>query len=251
MQNRYKITIEYFGIEYFGMQKQKNLNTIEGKLTSAINYFLGIKEENDFIKIEYSGRTDKDVHAEGQVVHFDTEKNLTQYQIIFGINSYLQDEDISVISAEKVDLDFHARFSAKQRIYKYRIIERKQKLTFQKNLFYHLKYKVEDDLINEAIPYFLGKHDFTAFRSSECNKNPVRTIDYIKMTRSQNGILEFEIAAKSFLHNMVRIIIGTLIQVGLKKIKPQDIEAILKRKDRIKTSFTVPAHGLYLHKVIY
>ncbi len=243
--NRYKLTIEYCGTRYFGMQFQKKLPTIESKLIDAISLFLNSK-----IEIQYSGRTDRGVHAKGQVIHFDTTKELNEYQIKAGINYYLTQEDIVILNVEKVDLDFHARFSAQERIYCYKILNRTERLTFQKNLSYHFRYRLDVEKMRVASKYLIGKHDFSAFRSSECQKNPIKTLNFIKIEK-QEDVIEFKIGAKSFLHNMVRIIVAVLLEIGRGKIAPEKIQELLKEKTRINTPYNAPACGLYFESVLY
>ena len=158
---------------------------------------------------------------------------------------------IAILSVEKVADDFHARFSAKQRIYQYSIINRRPPLTFQRQLAWVIYKNLDIEKIKKVAPFFEGKHDFNAFRSIDCQSSTsVKTIDYCSVVNDQESITIL-VAAKSFLHSQVRIMIGTLANVGEGKIQPSDIELIIEMKDRDKAGVTAPAHGLYLKEVIY
>ena len=168
-----------------------------------------------------------------------------------GINQHLRPLPISILSAEYADKDFHARFSAKQRVYEYRIINRRSPLTFQKNQVWVIHKRLNIGKIREAALFFEGKHDFNSFRSIDCqSSSSIKTIDYCSITNDQNSIT-IQVAAKSFLHSQVRIISGTLVDVGKGKIEPSDIKKIIEIKNRDKAGVTAPAHGLYLKEVIY
>jgi tRNA pseudouridine38-40 synthase len=198
-----------------------------------------------------AGRTDSGVHAKGQVAHFEISKDIAKDNIRDGINQHLRPLPIAILDVEKVADDFHARFSAKQRIYQYLIINRRPPLTFQRQLAWVIYRKLDIDKIKEATPSFEGKHDFSAFRSINCQSlSSIKTIDYCSITNDQESITIL-VAAKSFLHSQVRIMIGTLVNVGEGKIQPSDIKQIIEMKDRNIAGVTAPAHGLYLKEVIY
>ena len=244
---RYKITIEYDGTRYYGWQKQKNLITIQGQIESALN---NLTKKN--IEIMGSGRTDAGVHALGQIAHFDLEETFDPFKIQMALNFFLKMDDITIIDCKKVSNNFHSRFSATQRIYQYKILNRKAPPTIDKNHLYHIPFTLNLELITKATNYLIGKHDFSSFRDSECQaENSIRRIDYIKITKEKNNIIIIEIAAKSFLHHMVRNIIGTLVQFSKKNIDPAKIKNILKAKDRTKSGPNAPSWGLYFYKVIY
>ena len=158
---------------------------------------------------------------------------------------------ISILVAEHANNDFHARFSAKQRVYEYRIINRRSPLTFQQNQAWVIHKKLNIGKIRAAATYFEGKHDFNSFRSIDCqSSSSIKTIDHCFITNVQESIT-IEVAAKSFLHSQVRIITGTLVDVGKEKIEPSAIKSIIEMKDRAKAGVTAPPHGLYLKEVIY
>lgn len=248
MINRFKLTIEYDGTNYCGFQKQKNLpiKSVEETLENAIFSLTGQR-----VKIVASGRTDTGVHALGQVIHFDLNKDFDPYKIISGLNFYLKDEEISVISAIKVDENFHARLSAKMRHYRYEIINRQSKLTLDKNRAYLVVPALNIQAMQQGANFLIGRHDFTSFRDAECQaQSPVRSIKSILISQKDDKIF-IDVSAKSFLHHMVRNIVGTLIWVGKNRIKPQDVEDILKAQDRSKSGPNAPSCGLYFLKCEY
>ena len=245
--NRYKIVIEYDGTNYHGWQKQYNQKTIQEAIEGAI---FNISQEN--VELHCSGRTDAGVHATGQVAHFDLKKKFNKtFSILMGINHHLKQEAISIIECNQVDSNFHSRFNAKERFYQYKILNRYPKLSLDKNRMWQVSVKLDENKMQESAKFLIGKHDFSSFRDSECqSKNPIRTINNLKISRDNNLII-IDISAKSFLHHMVRNIVGTLILVGKNKITPQKIKEILNQKDRTKSGENAPAYGLYLTKVVY
>lgn len=243
---KYKGIIEYCGTNYHGMQKQNGLKTIQSQLEKAISIFA-----DEEIKIDYCGRTDAGVHAIGQVIQFELKKEMNIKNIKNGINFYLNKEEIKVIFIENMPLDFHVRFDAKERIYLYKIINRTSPLTFQKNYFTHIKEKLNIEKMVIASKIFLGRHDFNAFRSSECQaKNSIRTINNI-IFQISNEEIHIYFYAKSFLHNMVRILIGSLIEVGKEKVKITEIKKILLEGKRSVKCPTAKVDGLYFFSAVY
>ena len=243
---KYKITIEYNGTDFVGWQRQENGISIQSSIEKAIK-----KLSNEDITLYGAGRTDSGVHAKGQVAHFELVNKFPLDKIRDGINQHLRPLPISILVAVHANNDFHARFSAKQRVYEYRIINRRSPLTFQKNQAWVIHKGLNIGKIREAAPFFEGKHDFNAFRSVDCqSSSSIKTIDYCSVKNVQESIT-IQVVAKSFLHSQVRIMIGTLINVGEGKIQSSDIEQIIEMKDRDKAGVTAPAHGLYLKEVIY
>ncbi len=243
---RYKITIEYDGTNYYGWQKQDGLRTIAGTIETAIFNITGQETQ-----VFGSGRTDTGVHAKGQVAHFDIEKQFEPYKLMMAINAHLVKDDISVINCEEVSEDFHARFSSKKRYYQYIILNRTPKEALDKNRVWRISQDLNIDQMQKAANYLLGNHDFSSFRSSQCTAlSPVKTIDYINITKNGEYIY-IDISAKSFLHHMVRNIVGTLVDVGLSKQEPSWVKEVLESKDRTKAGITAPAQGLYFVKVDY
>lgn len=248
MTNRYKLTVEYCGDNYCGFQKQKNIpqKSVEEVLEESI-----FKLSQEKTKIVACGRTDAGVHAIGQVVHFDLEKNFPTHQVVSGLNNYLRHEDVAIISCEIKDENFHARFDAKMRSYVYVIINRNAPLTLKRNRAWHVKKKLDIEEMKKSAQFLIGKHDFSSFRDAECQgKSPVKTIFKIDICQNGDEIL-IEIAAKSFLHHMVRNIVGTLVLVGSGKILAQEMKNILEARDRTKSGPNAPAAGLYFLGVKY
>ena len=240
MQSRVALGIEYDGSEYYGFQKQKSTEqTIQGNLENSIS-----KVANHSIKTFCSGRTDAGVHAFMQVVHFDTESRRSTREWVRGINSYLP-HDIKVLWSKELDETFHARFSATHRSYLYRILNNQtpSALWSKRSLF--IPQKLDIRAMRAASKYLIGEHDFSSFRGSGCQSNsPVRTIENIKITK-KNNFITFELRANAFLLHMVRIIIGTLLMVGKREIKPVEMKNILNEKDRRISGKTVSSSGLY------
>ncbi|NBV05721.1 MAG: tRNA pseudouridine(38-40) synthase TruA [Proteobacteria bacterium] len=244
----YKIILEYEGSNYCGWQKQTDLKnrSIAEILENAIFNFAQERP-----KIIASGRTDAGVHALGQVVNFSLSKKFTAKRVIMALNNYLRNEAISVIDCEIVDANFHSRFDAKMRYYRYLIINRTAPLTLQKNRAWHVAQKLDLEAMKAASQFLIGKHDFSAFRDSQCQSNStIRSIKQITITQNTDEIV-IEISAKSFLHHMVRNIVGTLFWVGINKIKTDDVKNILASSDRTKSGPNAPAHGLYFLRVDY
>ena len=244
--HKYKLIIEYDGNNFVGWQRQENGISIQSSIEKAIK-----KLSNEDITLIGAGRTDSGVHAKGQVAHFELANEFPIDRIRDGINQHLRPQPIAVLNVEKVVNDFHARFSARQRIYQYSIINRRPPLTFQRQLTWVIYKKLDIEKMKEAAAFFKGKHDFNAFRSIDCQSSTsIRTIDYCCIVNNQESIV-IEVAAKSFLHSQVRIMTGTLVNVGQEKLQPSDIKKIIDMKDRDKAGVTAPAHGLYLKEVIY
>lgn len=240
-----KLTLEYDGTAYYGWQKQENLKTVEGMLQKAIKKSIG--EE---VKILASGRTDAGVHAYGQVANFLTNSTVPGDRFKYAVNDKLPD-DISIRMSEEVPLDFHSRFSAKRKTYEYVIYPNDTRSSLMRNYSYHVTYKLDTDLMKEALGYFVGRKDFTSltpYRSNE-NKN-IRTL-YDTDLFMDGELIKIRVSGNGFLHNMVRIIVGTVIEVGYGKRKLEDINKILELKDRKFAGHTAPAQGLYLIDVKY
>ena len=240
-----KLTIEYDGKPYNGWQKQPNKPNIQGEIERAIYNIT--KEEVDLIG---SGRTDAGVHALGQVANFKTNSNIPIEKLALAINSQLKNS-IIIKKAEEVDERFHSRYNAKHKTYRYIINNSPCGTAIYRNLEYCFPIKLDVDKMQEAAKYFEGEHDFKAFKSSGTSaKNSVRTI-YNANVKKEGEKIIIELTGNGFLYNMVRIISGTLLDVGLNKIKPEDIKNIINEKDRKKAGKTLPAHGLYLVEVKY
>jgi tRNA pseudouridine38-40 synthase len=255
--HKYKLTIEYDGTNYAGWQRQKHSPSIQQAIESAVFAMTGEKAE-----VIAAGRTDAGVHANGQVAHLQlTNKEFDIFSLQQGLNFYLIKDAIAIIAVEKVDAEFSARFSATKRYYKYFILNRAAPSPLNKFRAWHIFEKLDVVAMQKAADYFAGTHDFSSFRAAACQaKSAVRTLDYIKISTSNeaegknNGQGEFiiiEVCGKSFLHNMVRNIVGTLKQVGKGKLDPEKIPEIIAAKDRRAAGICAPAHGLFFEKVEY
>jgi len=245
--NRYQILIEYVGTNYSGWQIQKKGKTIQGKIQKVIAKIL--KEK---VNIIGSGRTDSGVHALEQSAHFDTRTKIkNSYKFLKSVNHFLSRHGISILDLKKRKLTFHARYSAKARIYKYVILNRKSGSTLKNKRCWHIIKKLNLAMMKKGAKKLIGTKDFSTFRSSSCSaKTPVRTIKSIKFL-SKKDIIEIEIKAQSFLQNQVRSMIGCLRYIGEGKWNIQNFEKIIKSKKRINCAPPAPAEGLYLTKVIY
>lgn len=240
-----KLTIEYDGKCYNGWQKQPNKLNIQGEIERAIYNIT--KEEVDLIG---SGRTDAGVHALGQVANFKTNSQISIEKIPLAINSQLKNS-IVIKEAEEVDERFHSRYNAKHKTYRYIINNSKCGTAIYRNLEYSYPFKLDAEKMKQASKYFEGEHDFKAFKSSgTSSKNSVRTI-YKAIVKQEGEKIIIELTGNGFLYNMVRIISGTLLDVGLGKIRAEEIPEIIESKDRQRAGKTLPAHGLYLVEVKY
>ena len=245
---RVKITIEYEGTDYVGWQKQTNGRSIQEEIENCLKKLF--KEETD---LYVAGRTDSGVHAIGQVAHFDTNYLINPKKIYLALNSLLHKSKnkISILTSEEVQPSFHSRFSAKKRTYLYKILNRKTFSPLGHNRFYHVPYFLDETLMMNSSRHLVGNHDFNSFRSKDCQaRNSVRTIDNIIIKRKDEKI-QIEISAKSFLHNQVRIIVGTLVNIGRKFWNEQKLLEILNSKNRSLAGPTAPSLGLYLKKIDY
>jgi tRNA pseudouridine38-40 synthase len=243
--SNFKITLEYDGTNYSGWQIQKNTDqTIQQVLESCLT-----RLNKSPVKATASGRTDAGVHAKEQVVNFSLDVSIPEERLPFALNSLLP-EDIICKKAEKVSSNFNARFDARGKRYRYRILNSSIPSVFTRHFFYNLRQPLNFNKLRLAARKFIGKHDFAAFQAKGSDVNDtVRTIKDITI-RKHGCEYRVDIIGNGFLYKMVRIMVGTLIEIGLKKRKP-DINQILKSKDRKKAGFTAPAKGLTLVKVYY
>ena len=247
---RYKLTIEYNGTNFIGWQKQKKGFSIQGTIEKAAKNFL--QSEVDLI---VAGRTDAGVHADAQVAHLDIFKKLKIKNILFGLNFYLSKEkfgeDISIKKVNKVEATFNARFDAKKKVYKYRIYNNKSRSPMHAYNTWWVSQKLNIVDMKKASKYLLGNHDFSSFRASGCQSlSPIKTLDKIAIIKKKN-IITLTFTARSFLYNQVRIMTGTLKDVGSGLIKPKALKRILQKKKRSSSGITAPSKGLTLYKVYY
>lgn len=240
-----KLTIEYDGTSYGGWQKQKNNITIQQCIEEAIKLLTG-----EQVELIGSSRTDAGVHAKGMVANFITNSQIPADKFREAINTKLPD-DIGIIKSEEVDKNFHSRYDSKGKTYCYTLVNRYEKICIGRNYVYQVRDELNYDLMKEAAKYFLGKHDFKAFKTNGSSvKTSVRTISGLEL-ELKDDVIKIFVSADGFLYNMVRIIVGTLIEVGKGKIKPESIERIIKNGDRSKAGPCVPPNGLVLEKVFY
>lgn len=240
MSLRIALGVEYDGSEYFGFQKQKTTNqTIQGLLETSAS-----KVADHNVKTFCSGRTDAGVHAFMQVIHFDTDAIRSSREWLRGINSYLP-SDIRVIWSKEMDESFHARFSATRRSYLYNIFNNQTPSALWSDRSLFVTQQLDIRSMRAASKYLIGEHDFTSFRGSGCqSKTSLRNIDNIEISK-KDRFIRVELSANAFLLHMVRIIIGTLLMVGKKEIKPKEVENILKQQDRRLAGKTVSSSGLF------
>ncbi|MFD1602409.1 tRNA pseudouridine(38-40) synthase TruA [Flavobacterium artemisiae] len=240
---RYFIQFAYNGTHFHGWQIQPNASSVQETLNKAFSVLL-----NEPISIMGAGRTDTGVHATEMFGHFDTEKNLDVPVLVHKLNSYLP-KDIAIFDIILVQDDAHCRFDAKKRTYEYHINTFKN--PFLENLSWYMSQKLDLDLMNEAAQILFKHTDFQCFSKSNTDVNTYDCTIFEAYWKQENDKLIFTISANRFLRNMVRAIVGTLINIGLKKITLTDFEDIIASKNREKAGFSVPAHGLYLTKVNY
>lgn len=243
---RYSFTVEYDGRPYCGWQRQANGPSVQAALERAIKAFSG--EE---VTIGGAGRTDAGVHATGQVAHVDLEKTWPAATVLRAINFHIQPDPVVLLDCAEMHEGFDSRFSAIRRSYRYRIFNRSARLTFERGLAWHVKAELDADAMNDAAQEFVGHHDFTTFRHAKCQaKSPEKTLETFSVRREGLFVIA-ECSSRSFLHNQVRSMVGTLKLVGEGKWKAQDVRAALAARDRKACGPVAPADGLYLTGVDY
>ena len=243
--NNYKIVIEYDGTNFVGWQQQENGKSIQSSIQEAL-----VKLSGEKVTIFGAGRTDAGVHAYGQVASFNLNKKIETDVIRDGLNQHLRPLPIAVQQAELVEDDFHARFSAKKRWYEYKIINRRPPLTIDVNRAWCVFKNLDIEKMKIESTAFIGKHDLNAFRSAHCqSNNSIKTIDNLNI-KQENELILIEVAAKSFLHSQVRIMVGTLVDIAKGNINKTVLD-IINSKQREVAGQTAPAQGLYLKKIEY
>ncbi len=241
-----KLLIEYDGTNYLGWQVQPKGPTIQGMLGDKIKLLTG-----ESIQLFGSGRTDAGVHALGQVAHFKTQSRMDLCSMQRALNSLLP-RDIVIQKIEEVEEGFHARKHAKSKIYEYRILNRSLRSAFHRGYVWHIPQKLNLTQMKKATQCLIGEHDFSAFRTvGSSTRTTVRRVIQSEWKRGRGGFIRFEIEANGFLKQMVRSIVGTLVEVGKGKINPEEFQKILTSKDRKKAGPTAPAQGLFLKEVKY
>ncbi len=244
---RYRLTIEYDGTPFVGWQQQTNGETVQGSLRVAIKSATG-----EDVVLQGAGRTDTGVHAKGQIAHFDLSREWVPTRIREALNYYLRPNgSIAVLTCDAVADDFDARYSATARHYTYRILNSRPHPVLEKNRVWHVIRPLDADDMNEACRVLIGHHDFTTFRAKHCQANSsMRTLDSLRVFRASNEVL-IEASARSFLHNQVRSMVGSLKLVGEGKWSCQDLADALAACDRTACGSVAPAAGLYLMHVDY
>jgi len=241
-----KLTIEYDGTAYRGWQVQPGRPTIQGMFQEKIGVMT-----RERVCLIASGRTDAGVHALGQVANFKTESRISLDSLHRGLNSLLPN-DIAVKRVEEVGEDFHSRFSAKSKLYEYRIFNNPVPSPIEHRFSWHISQKLVMNNLREAGHTLLGTHDFSSFCSAHSdNMNPIRSMLSLEIQRNRSHILSIRLRANAFLKQMVRNIVGTLVDVGRERISPEGFKKILDARDRTKAGMTAPARGLFLVEVEY
>jgi len=243
---RYKLIIEYDGAPFRGWQIQADQVSVQGALTAAVERLTGEK-----VLVQGAGRTDAGVHARGQVAHVDLAREWPTDTVRDALNAHLRPDPVAVLSAERVGDDFNARMSAVKRHYLYRIINRRADLTLDAGHAWRIPRPLDVDAMHEAAQRLVGKHDFTTFRSTECQaKSPLKTLDELNVVRDGEHVHVIT-SARSFLHNQVRSMVGSLAAVGDGKWTADDLSAALAARDRTACGQVAPPDGLYLMRVDY
>jgi len=240
-----KMTIEYDGSGFCGWQRQNNQRTVQGEVEKLLKKFF-----NQPITIDGSGRTDSGVHSMGQVATFKSNGSFAPEKLKLIMNRLLP-KDIFIKELDEVDLDFHGRYSAKKKKYIYKIDRSEDRSVFTRKHYCHYTKPLNLEAMKEATKFFIGEHDFTAFRAKGSgNINPVREVYEINF-QEEGNFLEIEFIGNGFLYKMVRIMVATLLDVGTGKLEPADIADIIISKDRDRAKKTAPPEGLYLAEVYY
>lgn len=247
---RFALKIEYHGAPFAGWQRQSGQPSVQEAVETALR-----RLEPAAPGIAAAGRTDAGVHATGQVAHCDLEKDWDPFRLSEALNWHLKPQPVAVLAAARVPDDFHARFSATGRRYLFRLLARRAPATHDKGLVWQVLQPLDLEAMREAAAHLIGRHDFTTFRSVQCQSDsPVKTLDQIAIDEiavPQGREYRFHLAARSFLHNQVRSIVGTLERVGAGGWQPGDVRRALLARDRAACGPVCPPEGLYLTGVTY
>ncbi|NIZ61796.1 tRNA pseudouridine(38-40) synthase TruA [Sedimentitalea sp. CY04] len=247
---RYAFKVEYQGAPFAGWQRQKDQPSVQGAIEHAL-----AKLEPGPHTIAAAGRTDAGVHALGQVAHCDLTRDWDPFRLSEALNYHLKPAPVAIVACVHVADDWHARFSALERQYLFRILTRRAPITHELGQVWHLKNDLDVPAMQEAADRLIGRHDFTTFRSTICQaESPVKTLDELRVERVDGFSgpeIHFHVRARSFLHNQVRSFVGTLERVGAGSWSPRDVSDALAACDRAACGPVCPGHGLYLARVIY
>ncbi len=243
---RFKLTIEYDGAPFVGWQAQSNGPSVQARIGAAVAALTG-----ELILPRGAGRTDGGVHALGQAAHLDLGRDWAPGRLRDALNAHLRPDPVSILSCERVDDTFDARFSAVTRHYLYRILDRRSPLALDRGRVWRVAVPLDAGVMHEAAQALVGNHDFTTFRAAECQaKSPVKTLDRLDVAREGHEIVLFA-SARSFLHNQVRSMVGSLMEVGRGAWTASDLAAALHARDRARCGPVAPPDGLYLVRVDY
>jgi tRNA pseudouridine38-40 synthase len=243
---RWRLTIEYDGRPFMGWQRQGHGPSVQQRLEEAIHRMTG-----ELTAVHAAGRTDAGVHALAMAAHADIAKPVTEHRLREGINALVRPEPISVIEAQPVDDDWHARFSCIGRKYLYRILNRRAPPALDRGRVWHIAAQLDVEAMAEGAAMLVGRHDFTTFRSVHCqSKSPIKTLDRLNVKRVGEDI-HIEAAARSFLHHQVRSMVGCLALVGRSQWQPEDIGRALEARDRLELGLNAPSEGLYFVEAVY
>jgi tRNA pseudouridine38-40 synthase len=244
--NRYRLAIEYDGTPYVGWQRQAEGRSVQGEIEAAVERLSG-----ETVTIRGAGRTDAGVHALGQVAHFDLERDFPPDTVRDGLNAHLRGQTIVIVAAETAAHDFDARMSATARHYRYRILNRRSPSAIDRDRVWHVAQPLDPGAMQAGADQLVGHHDFTTFRSSECQaKSPVKTLDRLDIAVDGDEI-RIDASARSFLHSQVRSMVGTLVKVGSGAWPVSRVGEVLEARDRSACGPLAPPHGLYLMRVDY
>ncbi len=247
---RYALKVEYHGEPFAGWQRQRDLPSVQGAIEQALS-----RIEPGAHTIAAAGRTDAGVHALAQVAHCDLEKEWDPFRLSEALNFHLKPQPVAILKAARVDDDWHARFSAIERQYLFRILVRRAPATHDKGQVWQINHPLDVDAMQRGADMLIGRHDFTTFRSSICQAaSPVKTLDQLRVENAEGFSgpeVHFHVRARSFLHNQVRSFVGTLERVGAGAWSPEDVRDALEAKDRAECGPVCPPQGLYLAGVGY
>jgi len=243
---RYKLTLEYDGTGLVGWQHQKNGLSVQEILETAVERYCGA-----FITVYGAGRTDAGVHALGQVAHVDLPRSSDPEEIRSALNHHVRPHAVAILGVAEVPATFHARISARERVYHYRILNRRAPPALSLHRVWHVGPTLDVAAMRDGAKHLLGTHDFSTFRDSLCQaKSPVKTLDRLDIARAGEEVV-IEARARSFLHHQVRNMVGTLKLVGIAKWLPLDVKRALDARDRRAGGPTAPPQGLFLVEVVY
>lgn len=241
-----KLTIEYEGTAYCGWQWQAGLPTVQGALIDALRKLIG-----EDVELSGSSRTDAGVHALGQVANFKTDSGISLYNVLRGLNFHLP-EDIAIRHVEEAPLEFDSRHDSKAKTYIYKIFNRQQRPAMLRRFAWHVWKPLDISLMSEAASYIIGEKDFASFMAADAQvRHSMREVSTVQIRRGEDGLVEIEVVGRAFLRHMVRIMTGTLVEVGMGRIRPETVAHIIAAQDRRRAPMTAPAHGLTLIKIEY